>query len=203
MTKTDLIHIADAAFETLKKAYEGETCRVIIPKRRDRCKRVSEQEFKMAFIQTILQQPEYSSLSFSVETPTENTYLFGPKSNRFNDFLPNREKDGCRSGCIDLTLYHGSEKAAIIEFKSAGAGEYEIHKDLFKLVNEPGENVIRAMIQIFEHGDISTTDAIKRKMDSSNVFSSNSEILYIGYCLDFQKEQGRNIRIIHSRNIDI
>ena len=203
MTKTDLIHIADAAFETLKKAYEGESCRVIIPKRRDKSKRISEQEFKMAFIQTILQQPEYSVLSCSVETPTESTYLFGPKSNRFNDFLLNREEEGCRSGCIDLTLYQGSEKAAIIEFKSAGASEYEIHKDLFKLIHEPGENIVKVMIQIFERGDNATKDAIKRKLDSSNVFSPNSEILYIGYCLDFQKGEGLNRGIIHSRNTNI
>ena len=110
-------------FESLRSAYHKRSGRpkLIFPNRRDRTKRVSEQESKILITQLLENHGYY----YSIETPTDEEYTqTGQRS---------------RSARVDVTVYGESddeERHVNIELKSRTPGVESFRKDFEKLLRE-------------------------------------------------------------------
>ncbi|MBE8540184.1 hypothetical protein [Geoglobus acetivorans] len=95
--------------------------RLIIPSRRDKHRRISEQEARFVFCSIL----NNSDFFYSIETPTEKKYKMSG--------------EGMRSASTDLTIYEyrdGFRKLVNVEFKAHNPRFREVEKDIKKLVGE-------------------------------------------------------------------
>jgi len=121
---------------------------LIFPIKRDRKRRVSEQEARMIYV-NILNE---NGLCYSVETPTEKVYIFSGRR-------------GARSAQSDLTIYryeNGWRRAANIEFKAHNPTRKEIEKDIEKLTKE---GLFGVWFHIFENVNSRTLRSVFQKID--------------------------------------
>lgn len=105
--------------------------------------RISEQEIKQTFIE-VLNNKKNHNFFYSVECPTENTYIFGAGAGCAN--CPNGNcpqvfgGDEGISARTDACLYIGDHnifsRYALIEFKEANPEKREICQDFLKLTKE-------------------------------------------------------------------
>lgn len=100
---------------------------LVFPRKRDNSLRVSEQEARFAFVETLLSQ---KSLRYSVEAPTSKTYSFTGKKPI--------------SAQTDLQVHDLADVGVCnVEFKKGGISSsnnseiHSIYKDLEKLLREP------------------------------------------------------------------
>lgn len=135
--------------------------RLIFPQKRDKTKRVSEQELRFIFVDQFIKYCSDKNNKFdyyySVEAPTQYVYHFY-RDDRDDDkepeFSVKKEKgDGKESASIDLAIYEKKTDSvnpvAIIEFKKDGCSAHEIAKDFLKLSVEPSSNeMLRYFIMI-------------------------------------------------------
>jgi cellobiose phosphorylase len=179
------------AFEKLQYAYDisinGKSdikakTRLRFKKYRNGEFRVSEQELRFAFVESLYefsQSHEYESIYYSIETPTRCKYDF--KDN------PKVSEDG-RSGNFDLTLYEDEKSIALIEFKAKNVVLKEIKKDYVKLSNqEEGDgDTLRYFIWIFENTDLQTkksTDEKISKIEDENKLDNGCNVTFVRYSL--------------------
>ncbi|WP_415374223.1 hypothetical protein [Patiriisocius sp. Uisw_017] len=94
-----------------------------IPEYRSGEKRISEQELRFT-LTNLHGQFQHPELYFSVETPTENNYVFDENAK------------GNRSASSDLSFYHKEDKVMNIEFKAHNPEQPSIDKDIEKLTKE-------------------------------------------------------------------
>lgn len=134
--------------------------------------RVSEQELRCAFIETMRNlHPDWY---YSVETPTRLKYRFKDKNNICID------KNG-ESARFDLTIYEdcrGEKVIAHIEFKAhGGTKKYDYEKDFLKLAYDIDDVcILKYFIQLFQSYSKKTEDSVtsklkycKEKIDFSNI----------------------------------
>lgn len=161
--------------------------------------RLSEQEFRFAFVEAFNELCNDTNLCYSVETPTKDKYLFS-KGNTSDEWgldasVPCITKYG-ESGNIDLVIYDNQEIAALIEFKAGNPDIVDYEKDFVKLTNikESSENVQRYFLQIVESSDEGTIRNVKEKKldeiakktkDEKNILS----VKYRCYSLSHKGEQ--------------
>lgn len=138
--------------------------------------RISEQELRFVFIEQLNNVAREHGLYYSVETPTENAYVFpkdkgGPKVD---------EKNGV-SARTDLVIHKIDNdkfrRVALIEFKALNPVETNYQKDFCKLENEKCD--LKYFIQIIKNSDTGTIDNIKKK-----IANRKSDIIFRCYCLD-------------------
>ena len=134
---------------------------LIFPHKRDAEKRISEQEFRVLFIQEL----EKQKIFYSIETPSEK--------------VQGKEK---RCGCIDLTIFdkkgQNYERAVNVEFKF-GHNKNQIEKDLKKLTRE---NRSGAFIMVLEKATDRTWKSIDSKIRSH--FDKYKNILIIACAIE-------------------
>lgn len=123
-----LYELVKESSEELLKIYIDKDCetRLRFPLDKDGYKRISEQEFRFMLTNVIQSKPTllHSSLYFSVETPTDELYVFSGKP------------ENKRRASSDLSFYNGSKKVMNVEFKANPASQFSISKDIQKLSNE-------------------------------------------------------------------
>lgn len=189
--------IIDKSFKVIKNVYEfqkesktinkqkslsGIGSRILFPKyskhhnnskERDR---ISEQELRFVFIEQLNKVARKHKLYYSVETPTENAYVFskdkeGPKVDKKNGV----------SARTDLVIHKIDNdkfrRVALIEFKALNPVETNYQKDFCKLENEKCD--LKYFIQIIKNSDTDTIDNIKKK-----IANKKSDIIFRCYCLD-------------------
>lgn len=109
--------------------------KIIYPCYSDGEKRISEQEIKQLFIQTLIEEKNFY---FSVETPTELKYKFSEDRKLIDPLVGIGE-----SANVDLCLYKFEDskfkRMHLIEFKFKNSAEHEIKKDFLKLFAEGSE----------------------------------------------------------------
>ena len=164
----DIEEITKIAFAKVRYAYykaKGEKSieiiehtRLVFPRYRDKDEdvkgeiRVSEQEFRFAFVEAFNEVTKDTNYTYSVETPTRDTYLFSEGNtsaeHKLNDQLPCITEYG-ESANIDLVIYKDDEIVALIEFKSGNPQLEDYEKDMVKLTNikESDEKAQRYFIQ--------------------------------------------------------
>lgn len=149
------------------EAYKGETSRTrhCFPtySKNDK-KRVSEQEFRFAFVESF---NEYVSKNiglndwyYAIEVPTADSYRFGDSKPK----LEPRENVG-RSAMFDLVIYKGSERICLIEFKSGNPEQSCYDKDYLKLMNPKEGNaaILRFFLQLVENHNNRKKNSIENK----------------------------------------
>jgi hypothetical protein len=146
--------------------------KLIFPIKRDKSKRVSEQEAKQLFIRELEKQTDFL---YSVETPTKEKYCFS----------------GTRelSGNIDVCIYDESGKRKhLIEFKALNPGQESYSKDFEKLLIDNEEKTDNYFVQVIKNTNKGTIDKINKKYRNAydyaitkaknNIFSTINIILY-------------------------
>jgi hypothetical protein len=141
---------------------------IIFPKKRDGTYRVSEQEFRFAFIEALIEHNKATldsdKIYYSVETPSEGVYQFS------KDNMPKiAENDEGRSASFDLTLYRNKRVIALIEFKAHNVNKLYVWKDLLKLQNpkEGNPECSRYFLWLFESKNFGTEETVKEKIKSA------------------------------------
>lgn len=183
----EVINIAlDDAFIRLRNIANGSSSEFIRIPQIDGSLRLSEQEFKWLFIQRLIGDENNNTLSFSLEDPTINGYVFSTKDKDKKAFTfckhSMKKYKQYRSANIDLSIYERGRRVAIMEFKAGNPGPFYHAKDFFKLANEP-DNVLRYFVEIYERTDSNTLENIKAKLFDNQYFNLSSNTLYIGYSL--------------------
>ena len=119
--------------------------RIIFPKYRENYRnaenRLSEQELRFIFVEQFNEYCRKNKLHwyYSVETPTENKYLFKEQKK------PKRDEGG-QSGMFDLTIHDECfKRIALIEFKALNPKESCFTKDFLKL-REEGKEILTYFI---------------------------------------------------------
>lgn len=119
--------------------------RIIFPKYRENYRnaenRLSEQELRFIFVEQFNEYCRKNKLHwyYSVETPTENKYLFKEQKK------PKRDEGG-QSGMFDLTIHDECfKRIALIEFKALNQKESCFTKDFLKL-REEGKEILTYFI---------------------------------------------------------
>lgn len=135
--------------------------------------RMCEQELRFAFVEAFNEAFRGTNLSYSVETPTIDRYLFSVSKTStehgLNDQLPCISPYG-EPGFFDLVIYEGHDVACLIEFKARNPVPEKYAKDLLKLSNpiEDGKEgtgaPLRYFIQMVESYDHLTIQSIKGKL---------------------------------------
>jgi hypothetical protein len=122
--------------------------KLVFPIKRDGTKRVSEQEARFLFVETLIKQD--NKFSYSVEAPTKGKYNFsGDDAN-------------ARSGNFDICLYENGERKHLIEFKASNPGKFFYDKDFEKLINDE-DKLINYFIQVLEKTTKNTILNITKK----------------------------------------
>lgn len=104
------------------------------------------------------------SIFYSVETPTENVYLFKYDTKEDeNADVENRAKPS--SGSIDVCIHdNGFRRNNCLEFKCSNVVQSSIQKDFEKLIMESGDNFF---IHLFKTYDCKTIEKVIEKYKNS------------------------------------
>jgi len=132
--------------------------RLIIPSKRDKNKRISEQEARFVFCSIL----NNSDFFYSIETPTEKEYQISGK--------------GMRSASTDLSIYeyrNGFRKLVNVEFKAHNPRFREIEKDVKKLV---GEEITGNWFHLLKNVNSKTLMALFSKMEKALMMNYSNEI---------------------------
>jgi hypothetical protein len=132
--------------------------------------RVSEQEFRFAFIEALIEHnkkaEESDKIHYSVETPTKAKYRF-PKDDLPKIVEKNEEQSSeGQSASFDLTLYRNKKIIALIEFKAHNVNKLHVWKDLLKLQNpkEGDEGCYRYFLWLFKSKNSGTEKSVREKI---------------------------------------
>ena len=210
MTNSNKEHVKKIiaqTFEVIKKVYDtqkeefgnsSEFCesgsRIIFPKYSVRYRngetRISEQELRFIFVEQFNKYCENNSWNayYSVETPTEEKYIFSKKGDKNCPHKVDGEGNGGQSAMIDLSIHDDKfERIALIEFKALNPEESAFDKDFCKLNNEPTR--LTFFIMIVKSHDNGTITNIHKKIESKG---AETEF----YCYDLEKGEDISKKII-------
>lgn len=210
MTNSNKEHVRKIiaqTFEVIKKVYDtqkeefgnsSEFCesgsRIIFPKYSVRYRngetRISEQELRFIFVEQFNKYCKNNSWNayYSVETPTEEKYIFSKKGDKNCPYKVDGEGNGGQSAMIDLCIHDDKfDRIALIEFKALNPEESAFAKDFCKLSNEPTCLTFFIMI-VKSHGNGTITN-IHKKIESKG---AETEF----YCFDLEKGEDISKKII-------
>lgn len=177
-----IINIAEETFKIISNIWnksnsfreKSRQSRIIFPKKRGVTDiRVSEQELKQIFIEQFNLVCKNRDLDYlySVETPTENKYLF--KGDGAPKVINNNEAEG-QSALIDMSIHDNcGKRVALIEFKALNPNPDNYHKDFVKLGCEQGEDVCRFFIHLITECDSGTIKNINGKYNFTYELSTH------------------------------
>jgi hypothetical protein len=159
--------------------------------------RLSEQELRFIFVEQFNKYCRENELHwyYSVETPTENRYLFKEQKK------PKRDESG-RSGEFDLTIHDEYfKRIALIEFKALNHAESCFTKDFLKL-REEGKEILTYFIMYIKSYDSKTKDNLSAKIfnatddDKINYKDPNTNL----YCYALEPPKGELNKVEFNHN---
>ena len=184
--ENDLENLKEHLAELIRKACANlKNSRIHIPVDNGQV-RISEQELRFPFIEYFLKDHLLSEYSYSIETPTILKYIFSRNGKKIT---PTPEADIGRKGNIDVTIFKGDKRIAIIEFKMDGS-HHSHAKDFIKLKSEPGDCLIRLFVEIYTATQENNISKITDKL-FRNKFHINlpDNVDYIGFSLKHVKKR--------------
>lgn len=160
--------------------------RIIFPSYRKGEIRVSEQELRFVFVEQFNKYCDNNvdfDAFYSVETPTEEKYVFSNKSDPHKVILDSDEKG--KSAMVDLTIHSASgERICLMEFKSHNPEPFAYNKDFAKL---NGERASGIFVQILENANGRTIKSIRKKTQGLE------ETGYVCHCMNTKKTYFKNL----------
>lgn len=172
-----------SAFDYLQLCVDTGRGRLYVPSLNADSPRISEQEIRCAFIELFLNDFYFKDYSYSIETPTQLTYRFTKGSKKV---IPSVDALG-RKAKLDLCIFKGEARVAIIEFKANNAGSFEHGKDLIKLASEPGTDLLRFFVEIYSSTDRDTICNAYNKLFRNKYYSISNNTTFIGYSLNTKR----------------
>lgn len=200
MTDKDRIEeIIKDTFDVIQKVYhtqrEGDgnhkdfcesQSRIIFPKYSGRYRngetRISEQELRFIFVEQFNKYCKKNSWNayYSVETPTEEKYIFSKKGDKNCPYKVDGEGNRGQSAMIDLSIHDDKfERIALIEFKALNPTKSAFAKDFCKLSNEPKSPATFFVMIVKSHDD----DTIKSLREKIETKGDETEF----YCYDLKE----------------
>jgi len=170
--------IINKTFEVIQQVYkcqqEAHYCigkskkssRILFPKKRNGETRISEQELRFVFVEQLnLEIKSGWDVFYSVETPTNDTYLFSKTDE------PHADPYG-QSGNFDMVIYDNKfNRIALIEFKANNSTLKEYRKDFCKLNNSKENVKLKYFIQIVKNTNSGTFSNLHKKIgDNKDIF---------------------------------
>lgn len=126
---------------------------------------------------------------YSVETPTEEKYIFSKKGDKNCPYKVDGEENGGQSAMIDLCIHDDKfERIALIEFKALNPKKSAFAKDFCKLSNEPKSTATFFVMIVKSHDD----DTIKSLREKIGTKGDETEF----YCFDLEKGEDISKKII-------
>lgn len=147
--------------------------------------RISEQELRFVFIEQFNKYCDTFDFNafYSIETPTEEKYIFSDKSNP-HKVAPGDDEKG-RSASVDLTIHSASgERFCLMEFKSHNPELFAYKKDFAKLNGEPASGIF---VQILENANDRTIKNIREKIQGIDGTG------YVCHCMNTKKTYFKNL----------
>ena len=142
--------------------------------------RISEQELRFAFVEQFnkICNKEKWPYYYSIETPTENRYVFAKETN------PRlAEKNEGISGQYDLVVYSDKgERICYIEFKANMSREKEFAKDFLKQNNEVKNHEAYLVHLLSDTANLETLNRIK-----TNRISKREHVRYVCHVINGKK----------------
>lgn len=180
--KQHIERIIEKASRLLVAAYnnnDGAKTRLCFPKYPATCEdRVSEQEFRFAFVEAFNDYviDERLDWYYAVEVPTTGRYHF------ISITEPEMQVAEGRSAMFDLVIYdRDKRRICIIEFKAGNPKQFCYDKDYRKLMNpcEGGHDVLRYFLQLLRNHNSATVESIKKKTIKAIEGNQGSDICVI------------------------
>lgn len=169
-----------------EKSEIDDKCHIHIPVK-DNKQRISEQELKYAFLELFIKDFDMKGYEYSVETPTGKTYKFTENGKKIVPVCGNGRKAN-----IDVVIFNGNKRVAIIEFKAGNSDEHSHAKDFLKLREEEGDDLIRIFAEIYSETDSKTLSSIQRKLYNGYVdIGDNTD--FLGFSLNHDNKGCRFI----------
>ena len=163
----------------IKKDEIGDKCHIHIPMKKDNEPRISEQELKYAFLELFVKDNDMKGYEYSVETPTEGKYKFTDNGEKIIPMCGNGRKAN-----IDVVIFNGDERVAIIEFKAGNPDEHSHAKDFLKLrEEEQGNDLIRIFVELYSATDNGTLSNIQDKLYNNKYGNIGDNTDYFGFSL--------------------
>ena len=162
--------------------YDGK-CHIHIPPK-DEEQRISEQELKYVFLELFVKCDDMQGYTYSVETPTENKYRFSEKGENEKKEKVTPECGTGRRANIDVVIFKGDDRVAMIEFKSGNPDEHSHAKDFVKLKEEPGNGLLRFFVELYSSSDKGTLKSIHKKLHFNPCGKIDENTMFIGFSLN-------------------
>ncbi len=175
------IEMADGNVEMENNEEEpSKNIKIIYPCYSNKTKRISEQEIKQLFIQTLIEDKK-NNFYFSVETPTKLIYKFSKQDTEGKRTVILPLVGAGESANVDLCLYKLEEskfkRKHLIEFKANPPAEHEIKKDFLKLFLEEQEQLNNYFIHILDSANKGTLKAAHKLKDKGDKGDEKKSII--------------------------
>lgn len=198
-------------YENQKEGYnrhpEGKNSRIIFPHYsktyRNKETRLSEQELRFIFVEQFnLYCKDKLDWFYSVETPTEEKYVFSEDGKELkNPRKANAGVDKGQSAMFDLAIHNKKlERIALIEFKALNPDEVCFTKDFLKLKVEGSEEVPTFFVMYVKSYKNSSTRprykydticSLSKKINTEDRDESTNSF----YCYVLEPQKGQKERI--------
>lgn len=157
-------------------------CHIHIPTQCNK-PRISEQELKYAFLELFVKDFDMKGYEYSVETPTGKTYKFTDNGDKI---VP--ECGNGRKANIDVVIFNGDKRVAIIEFKAGNPDEHSHAKDFLKLREEQkeGDDLIRIFVEIYSATNEKTLESIQAKLYNNEYGNIGDNTEFLGFSLNHE-----------------
>ena len=158
--------------------------------------RISEQELKLTFLELFVTDTDMQDYTFSVETPTKEYYRFSENGKKVNP-----ECGTGRKANIDVVIFNGESRVAMIEFKAGNPDEHSHAKDFIKLKEEPDNDMIRIFVEIYNATNTRTLANISNKLYNNIYGNIGDNTEYVGFSLNHKNNGCRFIRTCSDKKV--
>ena len=164
----------------------------------DEKRRISEQELKLMFLELFFSDTTMQSYTLSVETPTKEDYRFTENGKKVKPECGTGQKAN-----IDVVIFNGESRVAMIEFKAGNPDRHSHAKDFIKLREEPNKEIIRIFVEVYTSTNDRTLTSISDKLFNNEYGNIGDNTEYLGFSLNHKNNGCRFIRTSPDRKVII
>ena len=214
LIEKSLQELREISCEDKKTISKKQNSKLIFPKyfnnsSIDDNRRICEQEARFLFVRQLENSHDEHSFYYSVETPTEYSYIFSKDGATLDQPKIDTERKSGKSGKIDICLFDSElVRTNLLEFKALNPCPQSYKKDFIKLLYEPKKEYKgypNFFIQILKTYASDTITSLKKKYESAfniknNNTDANNVIVYL--CIIEIPTKYKNISPIINFNKD-